>query len=58
MPRFGLPAPNRYEIDLSNEVRNIDFGQGALRISEIKVGLQEKFLTFWVRGYIFCELQL
>ena len=33
----------KHEIDLSNEVRNIDFGQGALRISEIKVGLQEKF---------------
>ena len=38
---FGLPAPNRYEVDLSNEVLNIDFGQGASKISEVKVGLQK-----------------
>ena len=31
--------PNRYEIDLSNEVINIDFGLGATKISEVKVGV-------------------
>ena len=36
--RFGLYSPNRSEIDLSNEVLNIDFGQGAAKISEVKVG--------------------
>ena len=35
---FGLMAPNRYEVDLSNEILNIDFGQGAVKISEVKVG--------------------
>ena len=30
-------APNRYEIDLSNEVLNFDFGQGAAKIPEVKV---------------------
>ena len=36
---LGLLASNRYEIDLSNEVLNIDFGQGAAKISEVKVGV-------------------
>ena len=36
--------PNRYEIDLSNEVLNIDFGQGAAKISEVKVGGRKKYL--------------
>ena len=45
---FGLPAPNKYEVDLSNEVLNIDFDQGTAKISEVKVGLQKKFQTFWV----------
>ena len=31
-------APNIYEIDLSNEVLNIDFGQETAKISEVKVG--------------------
>ena len=35
---LGFLAPNRYVIDLSNEVQNIDFGQGAAKISEVKVG--------------------
>ena len=35
---LGLWSPNRYEIDLSNEILNIDFGQGAAKISEVKVG--------------------
>ena len=35
---LGLWSPNRYEIDLSNEVLDIDFGQGAAKISEVKVG--------------------
>ena len=33
-----LLAPSRYEIDLSNEAINIDFGQVAAKISEVKVG--------------------
>ena len=33
-------SPNRYVMDLSNEVLNIDFGQGAEKISEVKVGGQ------------------
>ena len=41
---LGLLSPNRYEIDLSNEVLNIDFGQGAAKISEVKVGGQKKYL--------------
>ena len=32
-----LLAPNRYESDLSNEVLNIDFGQGVPKISKVKV---------------------
>ena len=35
---------NRYEMDLSNEVLNIDFGQGAAKISEVKVGRRKKYL--------------
>ena len=37
-------APNRYELDLSNEVLIIHFGQGAVKISEVKVGGQKKYL--------------
>ena len=39
MSRNGLEilAINRYEVDLSNEVLNIDFGQGAAKISKVKV---------------------
>ena len=33
-----LCPPNRYEMDLSNEVLNIDFDKGAAKISEVKVG--------------------
>ena len=32
-----LWSPNRYEIDLSNEVLNIDFDQRAAKILEVKV---------------------
>ena len=32
---IGLWSPNRYEIDLSNEALNIDFDQGAAKISEV-----------------------
>ena len=39
---FGLMAPNIYEVDLSNEVLNIHFGQGAAKISEVKVGGRKK----------------
>ena len=31
---LGLLAPNRYELDFSNQVVNIDFDQGALDTSE------------------------
>ena len=40
---LGLLALNN-EIDLSNEVLNIDFGQGAAKISEVKVGGKKKYL--------------
>ena len=39
-----LCPPNKYEVDLSNEVLNIDFGQGAEKISEVKVGGLKKYL--------------
>ena len=48
-------VPNRYEIDLSYEVLNIDFGQGASKIPEVKVGVRKKYLPTrltpgtWVR---------
>ena len=42
---LGLYSPNRYEIDLSNEVLNIDFGQGAAKISELKFGGRNKHLS-------------
>ena len=42
---LGLLAPNRYELDLSNEVLNIHFGQGTAKISEVKVGGYEKLPT-------------
>ena len=41
---LGLCPPNKYEVDLSNEVLNIDFGQGAAKISEVKVGGRKKYL--------------
>ena len=34
---LGLLSPNIFEIDLSNEVLNIDFDQGAAKISEVKI---------------------
>lgn len=37
-------SPNRYEIDLSNEVLNINFGQGTAEISEVKAGGRKKYL--------------
>ena len=52
---LGLLGPNRYVIYLSNEVLNIDFGQGATKISEVKVGRRKKYLPTratacaWVR---------
>ena len=33
-----------YEIDLSNEILNINFGQGAAKISEVKVRGRKKYL--------------
>ena len=38
---------NICSVDLSNEVLNIDFGQGAAKISEVKVGSQKKYLPTW-----------
>ena len=35
---LGLQATNRYKVDLSNEALNIDFGQGAAKVLEVKVG--------------------
>ena len=35
---LGFLSPNREEIDLSNEVLNFDFGQGAAKISNPQVG--------------------
>ena len=35
---FRLWCPNRNEIDVSNEVLNIDFGEEDAKISEVKVG--------------------
>ena len=40
---IGLWSQNRYEIDLSNEVLNIDFGQGDAKISKVKVDPQKNF---------------
>ena len=37
-----------YEIDLSNEVLNIDFSQGATKISVVKVGDRKQFLLTWL----------
>ena len=34
-------------LDLSNEVLYIDFGQGATKISEVKVGGRKKYLFVW-----------
>ena len=33
---LGLLAPNRYEVDLLNEVLNIHFNQGVAKISRLK----------------------
>ena len=35
---LGHLVPNRYELDLPNEVIYIYFGQGVAKISEVKVG--------------------
>ena len=37
---LGLWSPNRYELDLLNEVLNIDFGQEGAKVSEVNVGGQ------------------
>ena len=41
-------ASKQIEIDLSNEVLNIDFNQGAVKILEVKVGAQKKYLPTWL----------
>ena len=46
----GLCPPNKYEVDLSNEVLNIDFGQGTAKISEVKVGGKKNIcLSAWLK---------
>ena len=40
---LGLWSTNRYEIDLLNEVLNIDFGQEAAKLSEVKAGVGKKY---------------
>ena len=39
-----LLALKVYELDLSKEVLNIHFGQGAVKISDVKVGDRKKNL--------------
>jgi len=36
-------SPNRYEVDLLNEVQNIDFSQEAAKLFEVKVGGRKKY---------------
>ena len=38
---IGLLAPNRYEVELSNVALNIHFGQGAVKILEVKVRVRK-----------------
>ena len=38
MKSLRLWSPNKYEIDLLNEMLNIDFDQEGTKISEVKVG--------------------
>ena len=38
MPQPLVSKLSRYKLDFSNEVLNIDFGQRAAKISEVKVG--------------------
>ena len=40
---LGLWSPNKHKVDLSYEALNIDFGQEAAKISEVKVGGQKKY---------------
>ena len=44
---LGLWSPNRYETDLLVNGLNIDFGQKAAKISEVKVGVRKKYLPTW-----------
>ena len=39
-----LMTSKKYEIDLSNEVLNFDFGQRAAKIPEVKVRVRKKYL--------------
>ena len=41
---LGLLAPNKYDVDLLNDVLNIDFSQGAAKFSEVKAGGWKKYL--------------
>ena len=41
---FYLQTNMLWNMDLSIEVLNIDFGQGAAKISEVKVGVGKKYL--------------
>ena len=45
-----LKSLNRYEIDLSNEVLNIDFGQESAKMSEVKT--QSHITVYLKRGTV------
>ena len=41
---LGLPSPNTYGMNFSNEELKINFGQAAAKISEVKVGGKKVYL--------------
>ena len=43
MPHPWLSGSKRYELDLSNDVLNIHFGQRAAKISKVKVEVKKIF---------------
>ena len=43
MPHTWLSGSKRYELDLSNDVLNIPFGQRAAKVSKVKVEVKEIF---------------
>ena len=42
---LGLLTPNRFVLDLLNEILNIDFGQRAAKVSKFKFGGRKKIST-------------
>ena len=65
---LGFHSPNRYELDLSNEVLYVLVGQEAAKISEVKVGGRKKSARaagprahrtrIWPRRQFLIDLQL